>query len=108
MTIAGFGLKNHVFACCTALATVSKSLWLPRMIYSNLFYHVNCGRLRLYEGSIHAAFACFFSSASLSIGLLANRVDIQRDGSCLSEPVNPLTVSSLRKSLTPLLQSKFL
>ena len=24
VTIAGFGLKNHVFACCTALAIVSK------------------------------------------------------------------------------------
>ena len=47
VTVAGFGLKNHVFAWCTVLAIVSRSLWLPRMIYSNSFCHVNGSTLRL-------------------------------------------------------------
>ena len=84
-------------ACYCVKVTVASSYDLQQLVLP---------RYAIWKKYTCVLFACFFSSASLSIGLLANRADIQRDGSCLSEQVNSLTFSTLRKSLTPLLQSK--
>ena len=78
------GFRTAHFALCQTEFT----LWLPRMINNNLFYHVNGSRLILQERSIHTC--CLLASTSeqfslivsVAIGLLINRVATQKDGSC--------------------------
>ena len=72
------------------------TLWLPRMIYNNLFCYASSSRLTLLERGIHtcsllASFSLQFSLIlSLATGLLVNRVrvDTQRDGSCPSVSIH--------------------
>ena len=87
MTIVCGGLKNQVFAQCTALAIVSHGIHFAASSYD--LYRATCSAnltaadFRYNEVYTHVLFACFVFSAIL-FHCRVKRVDTQRDGSCPS------------------------